>query len=53
MGIFLDIFSQLAEEKIRKAYQEGFFKDLPGFGKPLDLDDLQGIPEDMRMAVRI
>lgn len=48
------LFHILSEEKIKKAYQDGEFEKLPGFGKPLKLDDeLSGIPEELRMAYKL
>ncbi|MEH7118165.1 DnaJ family domain-containing protein [Neobacillus vireti] len=49
----MDLFQILAEDKIKKAYQDGEFHALPGFGKPMQLEDLSGIPEDLRMAYKI
>ena len=49
----MDFFQILAEDKIKKAYQDGEFQALPGFGKPMQLEDLSGIPEDLRMAYKI
>lgn len=43
----------IAEQRIREAAQRGDFDDLPGAGKPLDLDDDLLVPEDLRMAYRI
>jgi hypothetical protein len=43
----------MTEDKIRKAYEEGQFENLPGYGKPLPKDPLSGVPEDLRMAYRI
>jgi hypothetical protein len=43
----------VAEEKIREAQQRGEFDRLPGFGKPLALDDLSAVPEDLRAAYRL
>lgn len=44
---------RMTEEKIRRAYEEGQFENLPGYGKPLPKDPLSGVPEDLRMAYRI
>jgi hypothetical protein len=42
------------EEKIRKAVEEGEFKDLPGMGKPLDFrDDLPGLSPELKMGFKI
>ncbi|REJ23109.1 MAG: DUF1992 domain-containing protein [Bacillaceae bacterium] len=49
----MDIFAQIAEDRIKKAYKEGEFKELPGMGKPLPHDDLSDIPEELRMAYRL
>ncbi len=46
-------FDLLAEMKIAEAMRAGAFDDLPGAGKPLDLDDDRLVPEDVRMAYRI
>jgi len=47
------MFDQIAEKKIAEAIERGEFKDLPGAGKPLALDDDAHIPEDLRVAYRI
>ncbi|PFN79472.1 hypothetical protein COJ85_30690 [Bacillus sp. AFS076308] len=49
----MDFFQILSEDRIKKAYQEGEFDALPGFGKPMQLEDLSGIPEELRMAYKI
>ncbi len=46
-------FDLIAEERIREAIRAGSFDDLPGAGKPLDLDDDKLIPEELRVAYRI
>lgn len=38
------------EKKIREAIENGEFDNLPGRGKPLDLDAYFNTPEDLRMA---
>ena len=43
----------LAERKIEEAIARGEFDDLPGAGRPLDLDDDPLVPEDLRVAYRI
>ena len=44
----------LAERKIEEAIERGEFDDLPGAGRPLDLDDLDpSLPEELRLAYRI
>jgi hypothetical protein len=43
----------IAEQRIRDAMDDGLFDDLPGKGKPLDLDDETSVPQDMKMAFKI
>jgi hypothetical protein len=43
----------IAERKIQDAIKDGAFDNLPGKGKPLDLDSDSGIPPEMRAASRI
>ncbi len=49
----MDFFSILSEDRIKKAYKDGEFDHLPGYGKPLPFDDLSSVPENLRMAYRI
>ena len=44
---------QIAEGRIREAIEEGVFENLPGAGKPLDLEEYFNTPEDLRMAFSI
>ncbi len=41
------------EQKIREAMARGEFDNLPGSGRPLDLDAYFSTPEDLRMAFSI
>ena len=44
----------IAERKIEEAIARGDFDNLPGAGRPLDLDDEDPLwPEEVRMAKRI
>jgi len=43
----------IAEQKIAEAIANGDFDDLPGAGKPLELDDDSLVPEELRLAYRI
>ena len=43
----------LAERKILEAIERGELDDLPGAGRPLELDDDAPVPEDLRLAYRI
>ncbi|WP_379152829.1 DnaJ family domain-containing protein [Paenibacillus sp. sgz5001063] len=49
----MTILSWLAEQKIQEAMRSGAFENLPGHGKPLQLEDLSGVPEDLRMSFKI
>lgn len=49
----MDIFALIAEDKIKTAIKKGELDNLPGKGKPLQLDDLSSIPEDLRMGYRL
>ncbi len=46
-------FSRIAENRIREAMEQGEFENLPGSGKPLNLDEYFSAPEDLRMAYSI
>lgn len=41
------------DRAIRKAMEEGEFKDLPGEGKPLDINDDPNTPADLQLAYKI
>ncbi|MGD6846041.1 DnaJ family domain-containing protein [Rossellomorea aquimaris] len=49
----MDFSMIMSEQRIRKAYEDGEFKELPGFGKPLNLDDDLGVPQELKMAHRM
>jgi len=44
---------RLVEQRIAEAIAAGEFDDLPGAGRPLDLDDDSLVPEELRVAHRI
>ena len=46
----MDFVHIIAEEKIKQAMNDGEFDYLPGKGKPLVIEDLSAIPQDLRMA---
>jgi hypothetical protein len=43
-------WERIAENKIRDAMEDGEFDNLPGSGKPMDLDDYFKLPADLRVA---
>jgi hypothetical protein len=48
------MFSEkLIEEKIREAMEKGEFDNLPGKGKPLDLDAYFATPDDLRLGYSV
>ncbi|MDR7236680.1 DnaJ family domain-containing protein [Neobacillus drentensis] len=50
----MDLFSRIAEDKIKEAIKNGELDNLPGMGKPLDLkDDLPGMSAEMKMGYRM
>lgn len=46
-------FDFVAERKIDEALARGELDNLPGMGRPLDLEDDSLVPEELRMAYRI
>jgi len=46
-------WERIAESRIREAMQEGEFDNLPGAGKPIDLDGYFKLPEHLRVAFSI
>ena len=53
MASIFEAFDKIAEKKIREAMDNGEFDDLPGMGKPLQLEDDRHIPQDIRLANKI
>ncbi|OBZ14288.1 molecular chaperone DnaJ [Bacillus sp. FJAT-27264] len=49
----MEIFSWLAEQRIQEAMTRGEFQNLPGHGKPLEIEDLSGVPEDLRVSYKL
>ena len=49
----MDFLHRIAEERIQDAQRDGLFDNLPGKGKPLNLDDDSLVPEDLRLAFKI
>jgi hypothetical protein len=47
------LLDALAETRIEEAIAAGTFDDLPGAGRPLELDDERFVPEEVRAAYRI
>ena len=49
----VDALALIAESKIRAAMARGDFDDLPGRGKPLRLDDLSRVPQELRLGYKL
>lgn len=49
----MDVFLNIAEEKIRQAIRNGDLDHIPGKGKPLQLEDLSMVPTELRMSYKI
>ncbi len=49
----MDAITIIAEERIREADEKGAFDNLPGAGRPLELEDDSHIPEDLRLAYKL
>jgi hypothetical protein len=52
MSLFA-VLERLAEERIKEAMERGEFDNLPGQGKPLQLEDDRHLPDDLRIAYKI
>jgi hypothetical protein len=48
-----DLLQTLAESKIREAIDRGDFNNLPGQGRPLELEDLSHVSPELRMAYKV
>jgi hypothetical protein len=49
----VEYLHRLVEDRIQRAQEEGLFDNLPGEGKPLNLDDDSSIPEDLRLTFKV
>ena len=49
----MDAIAFIAEQRIREALDRGEFDNLPGAGRPLELEDDSDVPEDLRMACKV
>ena len=47
------LVQRIAERKIIEAIENGEMDNLPGAGKPLNLDGDSGIPEELRAGYRL
>ncbi|MEN3003938.1 DnaJ family domain-containing protein [Dehalobacterium formicoaceticum] len=49
----MDIISRIAEQKILEAIERGELKNLAYAGKPVEIENLSNIPEELRMGYKI
>ncbi len=49
----LTFIERLAEQRILEAQRAGAFDDLPGKGKPLELEDLSWVPDELRIGYHV
>ncbi|WP_028608565.1 DnaJ family domain-containing protein [Paenibacillus harenae] len=49
----MEFINRIAEEKIKEAIRRGEFDNLPGTGKPLPPDDMENVPEDLRVGFKL
>ncbi len=46
-------FQKIIEKRIREAQEKGEFDNLPGSGRPLEIEDDSNVPDDLRLAYKI
>ena len=49
----MDFFARIAENLILEAIEAGLFDNLPGKGRPLQLEDDRHIPPELRLVYKI
>jgi len=49
----VSFLQRIAEQRILEAQREGAFDNLPGMGKPFELEDLSWVPEDLRIGYHV
>jgi len=49
----MDFLARVAESRILEAIELGEFDDLPGKGKPLELEDLSRVPPHLRAGYQL
>lgn len=47
------VLQNIAEQRIEEAIKQGSFENLPGSGRPLQLENTDHIPPELRMAYKI
>ena len=49
----MDAIAWIAERRILDALAQGFFDNSPYRGRPVRLDEVEGVPPELRMAFKI
>ncbi len=49
----MDAFDLIAEQRVAEAIARGEFDNLPGAGRPIELDDDSLVPPELRVAYRL
>ncbi len=49
----VSLIERMAEQRILEAQRNGEFDNLPGKGKPLELEDLSWVPQDLRIGYKV
>lgn len=49
----MDMMSALVEQRIKEAMARGEFDNLPGKGRPLELEDMAHVPEELRVGFKL
>jgi Domain of unknown function (DUF1992) len=47
------LLQRIAEQRILEAQRNGAFDNLPGKGKPLELEDVSWVPEELRIGYHV
>jgi DNA-binding PucR family transcriptional regulator len=49
----VSFLERIAEQRILEAQRNGAFDNLPGKGKPLELEDMSWVPDDLRIGYHV
>lgn len=49
----MEIFTLIAEQRIREAMERGEFNNLTGKGRPLKLEDDSSVPDELRLSYKV
>lgn len=49
----MEIFTIIAEQRIREAMERGEFNNLSGKGRPLKLEDDSSVPDELRLSYKV